>query len=183
VAHSGPCGCAEKLPSDQVARECGLRNWWAEGKDARNLGCSLVFQRGLVEYAKNPDFPLTLCVCNSYCKIEDKHTYYHETCLASFLTVSSVRHYQRACISLTYLYYQTRNEIIALKLSCPSIEGGRLSIIVTVRACPVPSVMATNGGVVVHRDPPTTNPVSQIPLVLRYPQLILGICSPITRRL
>jgi hypothetical protein len=32
VAHSGPCGCAEKLPSDQVARECWLRNWWAEGK-------------------------------------------------------------------------------------------------------------------------------------------------------
>lgn len=32
VAHSGPCGCAEKLPSDQVARECGLQNWWPEGK-------------------------------------------------------------------------------------------------------------------------------------------------------
>lgn len=32
VAHSGPCGCAEKLPSDEVARECGLWNWWAEGK-------------------------------------------------------------------------------------------------------------------------------------------------------
>ncbi|EWG48430.1 hypothetical protein FVEG_16271 [Fusarium verticillioides 7600] len=40
VAHSGPCGCAGKLPSDQVARECGLRSELVgrrEGKDARNL--------------------------------------------------------------------------------------------------------------------------------------------------